>query len=126
MSSEDETAPVVMRGDTHVEFASTTVPAMSRAKLSLPVTRDMPRASLFASVDPREQDRLVVVEEVACGGVPVLAAPATVESLRFGRDLGVSLASGTAVTVDVHNTSDVDVRVGASVVSNELVNTEKT
>ena len=114
-----DTAPVIMKEDTHVEFASALVLPRCRSVIRLPVTETMRSPSLFASADPREND--VVLEELACEDTLLETIETPVESLRFGHKVSATLAEGVVLTARVRNDSDQEVRVGVSLVSAELV-----
>lgn len=114
-----DTAPVVMKENGNVEFNSTSVKPGDQVTLEIPVTEVMRSPSLFASSNPRDDG--VVIEEVLCDGMILVPKPVTIESLRFGQKLNVTLAEGVTVSVRVRNNSGSDASVGVSLVSAELV-----
>lgn len=118
---ERDTEPVLMSGDTRVEFTSAVVPAGTRREVVLKLEQPMPRARVFASTEPRDRDGLVTLEAMSCGGIPLpgLKDGVALESLRFGLELGASLAKGSEVTFEVKNGSGADTRVGVSVVTGQ-------
>lgn len=120
MNQDDvDTAPVIAKEDGNVEFNSASIPPGTSAVVTLRATETMRSPTLFASSNPRD-DR-VVVAEVLCDATALVPDPVTVESLRFGRKLNVTLAEGAVISVKVRNDSDSDASVGVSLVSAELV-----
>jgi len=115
ISEDADTAPVITRDGTRVEFQSTVVSPGQSVVLVVALDTPMSDPAFFMSTDPK--DERVVAVEVTCGGVRLVGEPSPAEGYRFGHKFAATL--GADVSVRVRNDGDQVVRVGASLVCQE-------
>ena len=120
MPNQDEidTAPVVMRDDTHVTFESIELSPGDRAELVLSPEKPVRSPVLFVS--STQKDSTVIVEQILHGRTAIFEREGlTLEKLRFGKKVDLTITAEEPIVVVVANPSPLKTTVGASLVTNE-------
>jgi hypothetical protein len=119
MRSQDDidTAPVIFRDGTRIEFQSTIAAPGERVELVLEPSSEMRDPTLFISLDPRDDQ--VVVEEISCGPITIVAQESAAENYRFGRHLESTVTAHEPIKILVSNRGVGGVKIGASLVVSE-------
>ncbi len=119
MDNQDEidTAKVVIRENTRVEFQSVLVAPGTRVELQIDVSETMTKATLYMSLDVPGAE--VIVEHVAVGQFVVVGGPEKAESWRKGQILNASVSPKDPLKILLVNQDSREVKVGASLVTTE-------
>jgi hypothetical protein len=117
MQDDVDTAKVVLRENTRVEFQSTLVPPGQRAQVVIVPESTMESPVLFMSQDPNTAD--VSVEQIVVGHFVVLVSPGKVADFKFGRPLLETVTPEEPLRVVFRHSHPATVKVGASLVVSE-------
>jgi hypothetical protein len=112
-----DTAPVIFRDGTRVEFQATTAIPGERVELVLEPSSEMKDPTLFMSLHPRDDQ--VVVENIACGPITIVAQESAAENYRFGRRLDATVSKQEPIKILISNRGSSGVKIGASLVVSE-------
>lgn len=114
---EIDTAPVVMKDDTHVTFESIELLPGDRAELVLAPSRPVCRPVLFVS--STQKDSAVVIEQISHGRSAIFEGEnLNIENMRFGKQTEFIVTPSEPIIVLVSNPSPLKTTVGASLVTN--------
>jgi hypothetical protein len=117
MDSQDDidTAKVVIKENTRVEFQSVNVAPNARVELLIDVSVPMEGAMLYMSLDVIGAD--VVVEQMAVGQFVVVAGPVAASEWRYGLVFRETVRPSEPLRILVVNRDSCEIKVGASLVT---------
>ena len=117
--SQDEidTAKVVIRENTRVEFQSVVVEPRVRTQLEIAPQLPMEKPVLFMSLEPSSAD--VEVEQIAVGHFVVIVSPGKAKDYQFGRPIEETVTARETLRILLRCEDSRSVKVGASLVTNE-------
>jgi len=113
---EIDTARVVLRENTRVEFQSTTLSPRSTVRLVVVPEQSMENPVLFMSQEPADAD--VLVEQIAVGHF-IIVAPGRVSDYKFGEPLRETVTPQKPLRILLRSEGPLAVKVGASLVTTE-------
>lgn len=125
-----DTAPVIMKDDTHVTFESIELAPGDRAEIVLAPRRPVVAPVLFVS--STQKDSSIVIEQIVHGDRAESATQVfggetpgshgsqtlSLDSLRFGRQLDLIVTENEPIKILVANSGRFKTTVGASLVTN--------
>ncbi len=114
---EIDTAKVVLRENTRVEFQSAMVHPGIRTQIEIIPEHTMDRPVLFMSTDPATAT--VHVEQVVVGHFVILTSPGDASDFKFGRPLEENVSANESIRIVVQHAGPTPVKVGASLVVTE-------
>jgi len=118
-----DTARVVLRENTRVEFQSTMVMPSQRTQLEIVPEAIMENPVLFMSQEPTFAD--VTVEQIVVGHFMVVVEPGHVADFKFGRPLQDTVTPRESLKIVLRHSYLTPVKVGASLVVSEKPGTYK-
>ncbi len=120
---EIDTAKVVLRENTRVEFQSIIVAPNQRTQLEIAPETNMENPILFMSQEPGNVD--VTIEQIIVGHFVILVSPGHVTDFKFGRPLGETVTPRESLKIVLRHSFGAGVKVGASLIVSEKPGTYK-
>lgn len=117
MQDDIDTAKVVLRENTRVEFQSAMIHPRARTQIEIVPEQPMERPVLFMSTDPASAT--VHVEQIVVGHFVILVSPGTASDFKFGRPIDETVSPSEPIRIVVQHAGPLPVRVGASLVVSE-------
>lgn len=118
-----DTAKVVIRDNTRVEFQSAIVMPNQRTQIEIVPEAGMENPVLFMSQEPSHAD--VVIEQIVVGHFVVIVEPGHVTDFKFGQPMGETVTPQEPLKIVLRHSYLTTVKVGASLVVSEKAGTYK-